>query len=103
THKCHPSEMQRVEHRAKIGDPACQVVARGGLAGCTVATTGDGEDVKVIGEARGEVIVAVCHVLQAGQKDQGTPGTTPVEDLQSRAGSYRDEPNSMGRGIRPAG
>jgi hypothetical protein len=27
THECHPSEMQRVEHRAKIRDPGRQVVA----------------------------------------------------------------------------
>ena len=95
THECHPSEMQRIEHRTKISDPGREIIARGCLAGRPIPATGDGEHMVVIGEARSEVIEPVGHVLQSGKKDQWSARTAPVEYFQCHSRRDCDELRSV--------
>ena len=96
-------EPERVEHRVEIGDAGRQIVSRSRLARRTVAPAGDGEDLVLIGEAGGEFIESVRHVLQAGEEDEWWPCATPVEHLESHSRRHRYELDSMGRRIDPRG
>src|SRR4051812_1704955 len=85
THQSNPTKPERIEHRAEIGYPAGQVVARGRLARRAIAPACDGYDVVIAGELRGEVIESMGHVLQPGQEYEGRAGATPVEHFQLHA------------------
>ncbi len=66
-----------------------------------MAASRDGDDAIPRRQIRRDVIEHVRGVAQAGEKQQGRAGATPVEDFQAHAVLDRDERNRMRRRVPP--
>src|SRR6185436_13129725 len=96
-----PRELQRVEHSPEIGGAGCQLIARARLARGPIASTGNREDMMVVGKLGGEVVESVRHVLKPGEEDERWPRAAPVEHLEPDSRGDGDEADLVRGGIGP--
>ena len=80
-----PSETERIENGGDVGDECVEVTRRRGAGRRSKAATREAEDVKAVGELRGERIEDVGGVSKAGEEYQRRPAPAPIHHFERYA------------------